>query len=231
VNEGDGILVTATVFNNADKAIYVCTHPVPHWTLRSKGPYVHYGGAQTVVVYWGMIHWPDLDFHEEAYAMLGASVRRVEPGAKTTLTHRLGPVVRERNACLRRLYDPCLTEYGEPLFPLPEKELPKPDTPDFGNTLAVRKVMVVIGYWEEEIVWRRSGRAPEHSYLTAGLDHITDLRKLPTLTYRQSVARAIDAQRPWFCRLMSVQDLQLMAIAGPVPLPRPIVFEAEEIQQ
>jgi len=48
---------------------------------------------------------------------------------------------------------------------------------------------------------------------------------LPLHAYRESVTRAIHGQEPGFEHLLGVGELQLTAIAGPVPLPRAVRFE------
>jgi hypothetical protein len=145
------------------------------------------------------------DNADESMALLCARVRRIDAGARATLSHRLGPVIHEQNAWMLRLCD---------------------DASEPGETFSITKVMVVVGYWEHETL--RAGNRivlPTEQRFTLKLEVVEDLATLPVHTYRESVARAISRQRPGFERLLVVGDVQLTLIAGPVPLPRPLRFE------
>jgi len=208
--DGDGVRVVATVRNSADMPVYVCQRALPRCqNPKGSEPFVYYGGAETIVLWWAMVQEPGCGYvMDESAAMLGAYVIPVVPGAETTLCHRLEPVVRERNAWMLRLCG---------------------DASQPGETFRISRVLVVIGYWQHGALAATRTRVVlpknESFYLPHWATNVQTLDGLPVDTCRESVTRAIREQRPGFEQGLALGDMQLLVIAGPIPLPKPIAFE------
>ena len=206
--EGEGVRVRATVHNTTAKPIYVCETPMPRFKDREgSGPYAYYGGAETVVLWWGMVNEPGGPLIEESAAMHGATVRRIEPGQSESFTHDLEPVLREQNAWMLRLCD---------------------DASEEDETFRISKVMVGFGYWEHDALSAFTNMAvvPQRpSFWMGNILFVEDLSALPPRTYRKAVLESIREQQLGFERLLGVEDLQLTVVADPKALPRPLVFK------
>lgn len=212
--DGDDTVIQVAVCNTAAEPIYVCVAPEPQQMRHpgDKGPYVYYGGAGTVILYWAIVDLPNAG--DGCYVVgadrshIEADVRRLDPGETLLLTHRLKPVIVEANAWLLPLYG----------------------SETSVSRLAVTRVITVVGYWEKRALVDANAnarRVDRDDHVYAGLDGAKDVGLLPEASYSAGVIHYIDQQHLGFSKGMMLLDYQLHAVAGPTILPRPLAFDVE----
>jgi hypothetical protein len=204
--EGEQTVVEVEARNVSDQAVYVCETPAMVEEDKREGPYIFYGGNNTLVLYWATTEhsrWTGGHHHRE-----GAYVRRVESGGSVTLRAELAPECKGQWPWSETMYCDHEAFFGDK---------------DEDLTYRVDRVLVIVAYWEEAAFlkkdpWMALEELPDGSSLISQKPWVP-LANLPSASYQALVGRKALRLEP-LDPCVTVKDIELLAQAGPCVLPK-----------
>lgn len=225
--QDDQTVVEVRARNVSDKAVYVCETPATSVEKEENrcGPYVFYGGNHTTVLYWattahstGVCTGPTF--------VVGAFVRRLEPGARVTLRTQLK---REIDADW---------PWPETIYCDHDALRVTRDSPGRWDELSygVDHIIVMVAYWEEApLSWLKENPPPtppypamvresDGTYYIKTYGRVVPLAVLPPASYRTVVARRALRLEPLDPSRVAIHDIEMLAHVGPIALPEPLTI-------
>ena len=210
--EGYQTIVAVQARNVSSGAVYVCDAPTMETHKRREGPYTFYGGNDTLVLYWATTeHSPYVGGHGNFPE--GAYVRRVEPGGHVTLRTQIPPDLKQDWPWSETLY----CDFEAPF--------------DEGRKLedlayAADRVLVIVAYWEADAIVQSSQTLPAEPDVAFFLEQkdIVPLAAVPATSYQSLVGQRALRLEPLDPACVGIKDIELLAQAGPVALPKPLTI-------
>ena len=219
----EGILVRVVARNTTDKVLFFCVDPArhdidPHVPESKEGPYRHFGGNKTLVLYWGLVKGPGT-CSQISYEV---AIKAIGPGKEATFS-----------ALLKSRVVECTTDGS--LLPSIYDVLAYSGDQEIKDQcgLRIERVLAVVGYWQADALAALE-RFEDRGFpdcadgsLCKIRNHalVTDLARLPRETFAAVAQRGIAWSKSECTRFATLLDMQFEATAGPIALPRRLIFE------